>query len=57
MIGFAIVCLYGVYSYIIEKEYEKILIDREFKKQKHSEIEHHELIPSYSNPNNETILR
>ena len=58
MIGLTVVCLYGVFSYVLEKEYEKILIEREFKKQRITNNEEiHELIPSYSNPNNETILR
>lgn len=56
-IGMSFICLYGVFSYLLEKEYNKILIEREFKKQQNKTIESPELIPCYSNPNNETILR
>lgn len=59
-IGIAIVCVCSVFAYILEKEYEKILIEREFKKQlfvspKPEEMDY--LIPCYSNPNVDTFLK
>lgn len=59
-ISVGIVALYGIFSYFLEKEYEKILIEREFKKQINQMIEDHEYyVPCYSNPHpyNETKLR
>lgn len=55
VIGYSIMLV----SYILEKEYEKILIEREFKKQITQMIEDHEyIVPTYSNPNphSETIF-
>ena len=55
-IGMGFVSLYSVFTYLLEKEYDKILIEREFKKQAKNHREE-ELIPCYSNPHNDTILR
>lgn len=57
-IAMSFVLVYGVIGYILEKEYEKILIEREFKKQiesKQGKLDY--LLPCYSNPNHDTILK
>ena len=59
-ISVSFIALFGIFSYFLEKEYQKILIEREFKKQINRMIEDHEyFIPCYSNPypHNETNLR
>lgn len=49
-ISIIFVALYGISTYLLEKEYEKILIEREFKKQINRMIEDHEyFVPTYSN--------
>lgn len=55
-VGMGFISLYSVFTYLLEKEYDKILIEREFKKQSKTH-EEQELVPCYSNPNNDTILR
>lgn len=50
LISTGFITLYGIFGYIFEKEYEKILIEREFKKQIAQMIEDHEyIVPTYSN--------
>ena len=59
-ISISFIALYGIFSYFLEKEYEKILIEREFKKQINKMIEDKEyFVPCYSSPqsHNETNLR
>lgn len=57
-VSMSFVLLYGIFGYVLEKEYDKILIEREFKKQllaKDEKIDY--LVPCYSNPHHDTILK
>jgi len=56
---FSTICVlgYGILCCHLEKEYNKILIEREFKKQIGDRNENDILLPSYSNPNNDAYIR
>lgn len=57
LLSTAFIALYGVFGYFLEKEYEKILIEREFKKQIAQMIEDHEyIVPTYSNPHTHNVV-
>lgn len=52
-IGMVCILLFGTFGYLGEKEYERVLIEREFKKQLHK---NDDLTPTYSNRQKELLL-